>query len=61
MAQMVKIILTRSMDLERWQRENGVPTVEGEDCVDAAEWSQTHATPNAFGVARGRSPVALSI
>jgi len=58
-AQMVKIMLTRPLDLTRWQRENGVPVVDGEDCVDVAAWNGTHAAPNAFGVAREPSPVAL--
>ena len=52
LAQMAKIMLTRPMDLKRWEHENGMPDVVGEDCVDAAEWNRTHALPNAFGVAR---------
>lgn len=47
--QVAKIMLTRPLDVKRWERENELPIVDGEDCVDAPEWQRTHAVPNAFG------------
>jgi len=61
MAQMAKIMLTRPLDLKRWESENGMPKVDGEDCVDAAEWNRTHTLPNAFGVAQGLSSVERQV
>ncbi|WP_072687103.1 NmrA family NAD(P)-binding protein [Rhodococcus marinonascens] len=49
-AQTAKVMLTRPLDLKRWERENDLPTVDGEDSIDVAEWNRTHAVPNAFGV-----------
>lgn len=56
MAQMVKIMLTRPLDVKRWERDQGMPVIEGEDCADSAEWNRTHAVPNAFGVGREPNP-----
>lgn len=61
MSRMVKIMLTRPMDVERWARENDLPIVDGEFCTDAVEWNKTHSRPNAFGVSQGPSPVALRV
>ena len=52
MATMAKIMLTRPLDVKRWERDQGMPVVEGEACADSVEWNRTHAVPNAFGVGR---------
>ena len=48
--QTARVLLTRPPDLRRWEQANDLPTVDGEDAIDAAEWNRTHAVPNAFGV-----------
>ncbi|MCO4770809.1 MAG: NmrA family NAD(P)-binding protein [Deltaproteobacteria bacterium] len=60
MAQFLKILLTKPLDTERWQREQRVPLIDGQDCADAPEWTRTHAVPEAFGVPTEPSLVALS-
>jgi uncharacterized protein YbjT (DUF2867 family) len=53
---MAKIMLTRPIDLKRWERDHGIPAITGEDCADSAEWKRTHAAPNAFGVGNEPTP-----
>jgi len=60
LAGVARIMATRPLDIERWQRDNDVPFVEGEDCMDVAEWTQTHDVASAFQVGSGPSLVAVS-
>jgi uncharacterized protein YbjT (DUF2867 family) len=58
LAQVAKIMLTSPLDVERWQRDNGLPFVEGIDANDAPEWMETHDVAGAFGVPAEPSLVA---
>ncbi len=51
LGRVVKVVLTPPLDLDRWAREVGLPTISGEYCADTPEWNRTHDVPNAFGVA----------
>jgi NAD(P)H dehydrogenase (quinone) len=56
----VRIALTSPLDTQRWARENGLPSLaRTEDCVDATEWTASHATPQAFSVHGPDAPVSL--
>ncbi len=59
-AQVASIMMTRPLDAERWQRDNDLPFVAGEDAMDATEWVRTHDVPQAYGVQSKPSLVALS-
>jgi NAD(P)H dehydrogenase (quinone) len=60
MIQFAKIMLTPAPDLKQWQRDRGMPLIEGEICADAVDWKRTHDVPNAFSVGREEVPVALA-
>lgn len=60
MAQFAKILLTPAPDLERWERESGLPMIDATMCADNADWRGTHDVPGAFGVGEREAPVALS-
>ncbi len=47
--QVAKVMLTRPLELKRWERENSLPIIDGQDSIDATEWKRTHVVPNAFG------------
>jgi NAD(P)H dehydrogenase (quinone) len=56
----VRIALASPMNVERWEREHGLPRIShAEECVDASEWIESHATPLAFSVRRPGEPLAL--
>ncbi len=49
-ATVARIMLTPSLDADRWQRDNGLPFIDGVDANDSPEWMETHDVPKAFGV-----------
>ena len=50
LGQMAKVVASRPLNLERWQREHAIPIIKGEDCADAEDWKRTHSPTNAFGM-----------
>ncbi len=48
--QIVKVLLTRPIDLKSWERKNHIPMVDGKYCLDSEDWKQSHDMPGAYGV-----------
>jgi NAD(P)H dehydrogenase (quinone) len=56
----VRIAMTAPMDVERWERDHGVPRIShAEECLDTSEWTESHAAPHAFSVRGPDAPRPL--
>lgn len=60
LTQVAKIMLTSPLDIERWQRDNDMPFVDGVDAMDAPEWKRTHDVAQAFELVAQPSLVEVS-
>jgi NAD(P)H dehydrogenase (quinone) len=48
---MVRVLATSPMDVERWQKSHGLPWIaDPELCVNDSNWHSSHAAPHAFSV-----------
>jgi NAD(P)H dehydrogenase (quinone) len=61
MANMARIMFATPLDVDGWQRENGLAVLPNpEDCLDAPDWTRTHTRTGAFSVAPPSAPTLVA-